>query len=149
VPPEPSQYVLDEDVTRASDQFDLSTHVTATWTFSSQHVDGATQHLPLPTLRFFPLLDEHNQTSARVLVLPIRIERPVNAPAPDIARVSVEASFDDGATWRPANVVSGPGGTWIAKFVAPSTGYVSLRATASDNKGNSIKQDVIRAYGLG
>src|SRR5262249_43936938 len=40
VPPDPALYRLDVDATRPDDTFSLSTHVTAAWTFHSQHADG-------------------------------------------------------------------------------------------------------------
>ncbi|WP_219621133.1 hypothetical protein [Bacillus sp. UMB0893] len=38
---------------------------------------------------------------------------------------------------------------WTAKINNPkSSKYVSLRATALDDQGNKISQEVIKAYGL-
>lgn len=62
-------------MTRSSDLFELSTEVTTAWTFRTQHADGAFEILPLPSVRFSPALDEHNQTRARVLVLAVHVER--------------------------------------------------------------------------
>jgi hypothetical protein len=39
-------------------------------------------------------------------------------------------------------------GSYLAIFTAPKSGFVSLRTTASDSKGNAVTQTVIRAYGL-
>ncbi|MGI5519881.1 hypothetical protein ACQEUX_02860 [Micromonospora sp. CA-259024] len=58
---------------------------------------------------------------------------------------SVEASFDDGVTWRPVPVTDGA-------VVVPQpvgSGFVSLRAKAADSEGNTVEQTVIRAYRYG
>ena len=148
VPPEPAQYRLEDDATRPADQFALSTHVTAAWTFRSQHADGDPLALPLPMLRFLPELDDHNQTAARVLVLPIRIERPLGAATPRIARVHVDASFDDGATWFPVPTLL-LGDRALGLVVHPrGATSVSLRGTAADLDGNAVEQTIIRAYAV-
>jgi hypothetical protein len=57
-------------------------------------------------------------------------------------------SYDDGQTWRPVTLAKNGTGAWTAQFDAPQSGFVSVRAKAWDDKGNSINQEVIRAYGL-
>lgn len=57
--------------------------------------------------------------------------------------LKVEVSTDDGRVWRPA-VVAGS-----TALVLPGRTPVSLRVTATDTAGNSLKQTVIRAYGRG
>ena len=54
---------------------------------------------------------------------------------PGARTVTVGTSVDDGKTWRTGTLV--PAGT------AP----VTLRVTATDKNGNSIKQTIVRAYG--
>ena len=147
VAPEPAQYRLEADLTRPSDVFELSPHVSAAWTFRSQHVDGA-QPLPLPTLRFFPPLDEHNQAALRVLPLPIVIERPAGARAPRIAHAHVEVSFDDGATWTPVPILRLDDRALGLVVHPPGATHVSLRGAADDVDGNAVEQTIIRAYAL-
>jgi hypothetical protein len=65
-----------------------------------------------------------------------------------IVGATLDVSFDDGATWQPAQL-SRAGDGWSADFQALHGGYVSLRASAWDSAGNKITQEVIRAYGLG
>ena len=67
--------------------------------------------------------------------------------AGQLTGAALEVSFDDGVTWRNVTLTR-EGGTWVAGFIAPTTGFVSLRATASDSAGNKITQEIIRAYGL-
>jgi hypothetical protein len=94
-----ADFRLEADYTRPSDQFDLSTHVTAAWSFhSAPDPDGNEIRLALPMMRFAPPLDDHNRTAATVMPLPIKIDRPVGAPTPRIKSATVDVSFDDGAT---------------------------------------------------
>jgi len=148
VAPELAEYRLEADQTRPSTLFDLSTHVTAAWTFRSQHLTGPAKELPLPTLRFSPQLDEDNQTHAHVLLLPIHIERPITADKPSIAQARVDASFDDGAHWARVPIVRF-GDRALGVIVHPrGATHVSLRGTAADVDGNSVEQTIIRAYAL-
>lgn len=71
------------------------------------------------------------------------------ATAGDIRSVEVSASFDDGRTWTTAPVV-GRSGHQTALVAHPNEdGFVSLRATAVDSKGNTVTTTVYRAYELG
>jgi hypothetical protein len=63
--------------------------------------------------------------------------------------LEVQASYDDGATWQPA-VVNPSGDHWVAAVTHPrGPGHVSLRATATDDAGNSTDQTIIHAYATG
>jgi hypothetical protein len=74
--------------------------------------------------------------------LKLVVQRQPGAPAVPLAPVRVEVSFDDGATWRVA-----PGGTdQVVVHHPAAAGFVSLRITARDIRGNSVVQTVIRAY---
>lgn len=147
VPPEPSLYRLEIDVTRFAELSPLSTTVSAAWTFRSQHVDGVAT-LPLPTVRFAPKLDEHNQSDARVLAMPIHIERAPGAPMPRIAHARVDVSFDDGASWTRAPLLL-LGDDAIALVVhRAGASHVSLRGATTDAAGNASEVTIIRAYAL-
>ncbi|WP_328891534.1 hypothetical protein [Streptomyces sp. NBC_00316] len=65
-----------------------------------------------------------------------------------IRTVSVEVSYDDGATWHRTALRSSDN-DWKAQLDAPSRArYASLHTTARDTKGNSVSQTLIRAFGL-
>ena len=155
VPSDAATYRYEQDETRGPnplggpDIFDLSTHVSAAWTFRSSHVAGDTPAiLPLPTLRFQPELDDDNRATSRMIVLPVAIERPVGAATPRIERVTVDVSFDDGATWTS---VPGAlfGDRWFGLVVHPAgAAYASLRGTARDVAGNASEATIIHAYRL-
>jgi hypothetical protein len=149
VPPGAATYRYEQDLARSADIFDLAPQVSAAWTFRSQHVGGdAPRSLPLLTMRFTPPVDQHNQTSARVIVLPIAFQRPPGAGTPLVVRASLEVSFDEGARWSrvPLAVI---GDRAFAIVVHPSAATsVSLRGRATDLQGNRVEQTIVRAYGL-
>ena len=150
VPAGRATYRLVATVTRAAPHT-LSTSVTESWTFRSQHVRGDTpRRLPLSVVRFSPKLDELNSAPAgRFFDLPLDVQRQPNAPGGHPRRVTVQVSYDDGKTWRPA-LVLGSGSHRVATVRHPSTaGYVSLRVSAADSTGETVTQTVIRAYAIG
>ncbi len=74
----------------------------------------------------------------RVLPLGVRLDFSAK-----LKSLKVEVSSDDGRVWRPAVVLAG------TALVTPGRTPVSLRVTATDTAGNTLKQTVIRAYGRG
>ena len=148
VPAARATYRFEAEATRAADVSELSPRVTAAWTFTSEHT-ASPRVLALPTLRFAPALDAENRAvRAFPLLLPVTIERPAGAKAPIVERATVEASFDDGATWSRV-----PGALVGARFIGivthpPGASFVSLRGTASDAEGNRVEETIVRAYKL-
>jgi len=60
----------------------------------------------------------------------------------------LRVSYDDGRHWIPVPL-SGAPGHWTASFSPPAGArFVSLRAYATDDRGNTVTQEVIRAYSL-
>ncbi len=133
-------YTVTAHATRGA-PFQLSTRVSATWAFRSAHVKGKTpQALPVMTVRFTPPLSATSTAAGRVITIPVTVDRQGAAGKP--RSLTVQVSFDDGATWRPLAVqdhrirVEHPAGH----------GFVSLKAAAADAAGNRVEQTVIRAY---
>jgi hypothetical protein len=62
--------------------------------------------------------------------------------------VTLQLSYDDGATWQRPTLERGPDGGWQAEVRYPRADFVSLKATAWDDAGNRVEQEIIRAYGL-
>jgi hypothetical protein len=70
---------------------------------------------------------------------------PGAAGAGKIGSVGLELSYDDGRTWHTAT----RDGHGNFRLDAPGkASYVSLRASARDSAGNSVRQTVIRAFGV-
>jgi hypothetical protein len=60
----------------------------------------------------------------------------------------LEVSYDDGRTWR-AVPLTGAGASWHGTLTVPrGAASVSLRASAHDDKGGSVTQELIRAVGV-
>ncbi|GIG88335.1 S8 family serine peptidase [Plantactinospora endophytica] len=147
VPAAAADYRIEATATRGA-PFALSTTVAGVWTFRSGHVPGdGPVPLPLAAVRFSPELDQWNAAPAgRPFSIPVSVRPQPGAPAARTRSLTVDVSYDDGATWRPAQVVA-PGGTGVARVAHPAApGFVSLRATATDSAGNTVRQTVIRAY---
>ncbi|MEJ3747195.1 S8 family serine peptidase [Actinomycetes bacterium KLBMP 9797] len=123
--------------------FALSTKVDVAWTFRSAHT-GATAALPLWAVRFAPPVDQRNAVPAgRVVRVPMTVSAQPGANVGRLAGGTVEVSFDDGASWAAVPVRDGAA---LVRHPAGS-GFVSLRATATDAGGNAVEQTIIRAYG--
>ncbi|MGW5237716.1 S8 family serine peptidase [Monashia sp. NPDC004114] len=147
VPAESGNYRI-HAVFQSDPAFTLSTLVDAEWTFESAHVaDGELVHLPMTAVRFSPDLDIDNTAPAgRLFTLPISLDRQVGAAPAKTQSLTVEASFDDGQTWQQL-VVDRRGEMAVASVQHPTgSGFVSLRASATDTAGNTVRQTIIRAY---
>jgi hypothetical protein len=72
--------------------------------------------------------------------------------APKIRDLKLWVSYDDGAQWTPVRTSPAGGGRYDATIQHPrldrTTGAVSLRVLAVDERGNTVEQTVPRAYGL-
>ncbi len=136
---------LTAQVERHSTTSWLSTKVSADWTFAADH-QGA---LPLLTIGFDPAVNLANSAAAeRSFTIPVAVNYQTGTTGPRPRLRSVEASYDDGATWQPAPLAGGSAG-WSATVKHPAAaGFVSLRATANDAAGNKVAVTVIRAYRL-
>ncbi|MEA5367488.1 S8 family serine peptidase [Amycolatopsis sp., V23-08] len=144
VPDADGAYRLTAEVHRHADWWPLSTDVSAEWTFrSSSASDG--QALPLLTARFDPAVDLRNSApGGRLFTFPAYVERQGGGAA---TKLTVESSTDDGRTWQPVTVAR-TGDHWTICVRNPAKGFVSLRATASDDGGNTVRQTVLRAYAV-
>ncbi|MFB9209141.1 S8 family serine peptidase [Nonomuraea spiralis] len=129
---------------------ELSTGVDAVWTFRSART-AKPEPLPLMAVRYTPqdLDDDNRAKPGSRTTVPIRVERAPGAARAAVSSIKLEASADDGRTWRPVRVQATRSG-WTARLDNPTTpGYVSLRATVTDKAGNGVTQTVTRAYSVG
>jgi subtilisin family serine protease len=123
---------------------DLSSRVSVVWTFARN--DDRPAALPIQVVRFGAKLGEDNSApGGRILSMPVQVQCNPGAPAASVKSLTVEASFDDGATWRKVPVV-GFGDQRVALVSNPTSGHVSLRAHAVDSAGGTVEQTIIRAY---
>ncbi|MGN9845091.1 hypothetical protein ACTMTI_43910 [Nonomuraea sp. H19] len=149
VPSADAQYRLVAEVERGPDST-LSTRTAVAWTFRSAATHpGVRTPLPLSVVGFAPSLDEHNAAPAgRPFAVPFTVRAQPGSTAGTVAALSVDVSYDDGATWEAAKVLrSGRNGTLLLRHPA-SDGSVSLRARSTDSSGNTVDQTIIRAYSI-
>ncbi|GAA2431633.1 S8 family serine peptidase [Actinomadura vinacea] len=144
VPTGAAEYELIADAERAPDA-KLSTKVTAAWKFRSGHTKE-TMRLPLRVVRFAPHgLDDLNRAAAGApTIVSLWTESNDGSATKD---VTVEASFDRGATWRKVPVKRS-GDRWVLTVTGARPGTVSLRAAATGPAGSSVTQTVIDAYAV-
>jgi hypothetical protein len=142
-PPAAGRYRLDSSVERGA-PFELSTKVSASWGFSSAHVDDVVP-VPMSAVRFSPNLDSRNTAPAgRTFLVPVTVQSSV--PAIRNRTLTVEVSYDDGASWQRVTLLPSASGKLAVLHHPRGPGYVSLRASAADAAGNTVDQTIIRAY---
>jgi hypothetical protein len=127
-------------------RFTLTTALSAEWTFKSSHVDGTDpKALDLNVVRFAPKLDVNGSAPAgRPFLVPLTMQDETGRNVTP-KRLSVEVSYDEGKTWQRVPVIN----NMVAKLSHPAGATsVSLRASATDKAGNTVKQTVVRAYAL-
>jgi hypothetical protein len=143
VPATDAGYRLVVDATRTADWWPLSTKVHAEWTFRSSAADNG-KVLPLLAVRFDPDVDLRNTAPGNcAFAIPVTVERQAGSAPSKVKSLTVEASYDDGVTWQQADVRGGK-----AHVRHPASGFVSLRAKATDAAGNTVELTIMRAYEL-
>ncbi|GII86973.1 serine protease [Sphaerisporangium siamense] len=150
LPGKAASYTLTEVSTRNVPWASLATRVETSWTFDSE---TAAWPMPISRLaaRISPTgLDTLNRAKRTVNIpVGISIDRIPMAPYLQMKHLTVEASYDDGATWQPATVRKGSEWQYSAVVKPSAKGdFVSLRVTATATGGMRVSQTVIRAYGL-
>ena len=147
VPAGEATYRLEVTAERGS-AFSSSTKIATAWTFRSGHAGDTPVPLPVAALRFTPRLDDQQSApGGRPFAVPLAVQWHPDATHGRLRQLTVEVSFDDGATWRRAPVVPRHGGGYAVLLTHPRAGgYVSLRASASDSAGNTVEQTIIKAY---
>ncbi|NUW34202.1 S8 family serine peptidase [Nonomuraea sp. SMC257] len=149
LPSQRAAYTLTTSMRRQAPHTALSSSVESVWTFTSANTPEA-KPLPLIAVRYSPAgLDSFNRARpGTVTRMPVRVERNPGAPQAKVTSLKLEMSSDDGANWHPLpSVPTGAG--WTAAVPNPRTpGFVSLRVTATDTSGTTVKQTAIRAYAV-
>jgi hypothetical protein len=148
-PAEEATYRAEMDLQIDESKLPLSNRTSTAWTFKSAEVSG-TQPLPLMTVSVSPTLDSQNAAKANNLfVLPVRVQRNPGSAAARVAEVTIESSFDDGATWREVPVFPGEDIFYGLETNSAAPGFASLRVTATDETGGKVEQTFIHAYRIG
>ncbi|MER6066576.1 hypothetical protein ABT167_36570 [Streptomyces sp. NPDC001792] len=152
VPADAARYRLKLTTSRNLPDWKYGVATATSWSFASARTDTAT---PLPLLQFdyqVPV-DAHNTLRAgRTHAIGVHVRAQDGLSAPRGVTIRVEASYDDGRTWRTAEVTDRGHNAFRARVAGPSqsaaVAWVTLRVTARDAAGNTVRQTVQRAYAL-
>lgn len=120
----------------------VSTEITTSHTFTSATVpDDDFQELPSSVVRFSPRLAlDSTAPEKERMVIPVTVAGA--AGDGNLAKLTVQQSFDGGETWRRTPVRLG-----AITVTNPAAGNtVSLRAEVTDKDGNTTTQTIIDAY---
>jgi subtilisin family serine protease len=150
-PTENTKYRVVTDAYRNPERWNTSTSTHTEWTFWSKQQEEFRTDLPLISLDYKVETDMTGNASAgRLMKLGLSAVQIPGAPGNGAMEgATLEVSFDEGKTWEKTELQK-DGEGWTADIKHPNKpgSYVSLRASAWDDAGNSITQEVIKAYGL-
>ncbi|MFE7707312.1 S8 family serine peptidase [Streptomyces sp. NPDC057486] len=149
VPAGKADYRLDLTTVRTSADWHFGTGTHTSWTFRSDTAAGPAL-LPLLQVDYAVPVDARNAVgSQRRHTLGLNVRMQDGMAAPRGVTLKVETSYDDGRTWTTATTArKGSGFTATVERPAQVHGdaYVTLRVTAKDEAGNTVRQTVDRAY---
>ncbi|HET9421856.1 MAG TPA: S8 family serine peptidase [Nocardioides sp.] len=141
------------DAERPSDVFRLSTRTHTEWTFLSDTVNSD-DFEPFTVMRLDYRLDTDLKGNIRAGTRQQIALRPgasdLGKLPGKVTRVKLDVSYNGGGTWHKVTMNKGASGWWRGGFRAARKpgGFVAVRASARTDRGYSIKQTIIRAYGL-
>ncbi|MET8279421.1 S8 family serine peptidase [Micromonospora sp. NPDC005174] len=128
-----------------------STSTTTEWTFRSKAPAAGVESSMLPLLQLDYAVDTDAAGTAkdRTALTVSAAHLPGVTGCGSIRPVHLEISYDDGAHWQRQPLDRAKDGSWTTTLRAPKDArYVSLRADAADGAGNSVRQTVLRAFGV-
>ncbi|AGL16782.1 S8 family serine peptidase [Actinoplanes sp. N902-109] len=142
-------YRLVSENTRGAWAGPYSTSTRTEWTFDSGDVAPGTVVSP-PLIQLDYAVDTDPDGKAKRtsdLTIGTSVLRSATG-AGTVRTVTLDVSYDEGVTWHPASLKARSGG-WETRMDAPATAqFVTLRTTASDTVGNTVSQQITRAFGL-
>ncbi|GHJ48627.1 serine protease [Catellatospora sp. TT07R-123] len=147
IPAAPGRFRVESSIERGAPAV-LSVREKTVWTFRSGHADDLTR-LPVTALGFAPALSDRNTAKAGSLgVIPVTVSQQYDSGAGSLRKLTVQVSYDDGKHWVKAKVLH-IFGCWVVTVAHPNkAGFVSLKASGEDSRGNTVEQTIIRAYRL-
>ncbi|WP_416475274.1 S8 family serine peptidase [Streptomyces sp. LKA04] len=148
-PADERTYRLVTDTALDAGRWPLATEGHAEWTFRSAATpDDRWTRLPLINLSFDVGTDLAGEVRGG-RKLRIGLGARYVAGAADTGRIGggrLEASYDGGKSWRQVRLQGGGGASWHGTLDVPrGAGHLSLRASARDDRGGSVTQEIVRA----
>ncbi|MGW6023002.1 S8 family serine peptidase [Streptomyces sp. NPDC055099] len=151
--PEPTTYKVVTDTTLDPERWRLATKGHSEWTFTSKETASDRKtFLPLLNLGFDVDTDLAGDVRGGRSV-PVGIFSEYVKGAPDTGTIGggkLEVSYDDGKSWTGVKLDrDGTKAAWSGKLKVPgSAEFISLRASAKDDRGGSVTQEIVRAAGV-
>ncbi|UMG94698.1 hypothetical protein MF408_05010 [Nocardioides sp. TF02-7] len=127
----------------------LSTRTRSEWTFVSRRpAEGKSRVEPMLSVDWDLDLDLRNRAGRGRHRIGLSFSRPGGATKVPVSRAVLSVSYDDGRTWqRVRDLRRARGGDYTASVQhRRSARFVSLRLSATDRRGSTLRQKVIRAY---
>jgi len=149
-PTENTEYRVVSDAWRDTERWNTSVKTHTEWTFWSKEQEEYKTELPLISLDYKVDTDMNgNAKSGHWIEIGLNAIQVAGAPGNGKMKgASLEVSYDEGKSWEKVDLDRERDG-WEAKIEnRKKADSVSLRASAWDDAGNSIKQEVIKAFGL-
>ncbi|WP_235822055.1 S8 family serine peptidase [Gottfriedia luciferensis] len=149
-PIENTEYKVVSDAWRDPARWNTSVSTHTEWTFWSKQQEEYKTELPFLSLDYKVDTDMNGIAKAgRKIKLGLTAIQVADAPGSGkIKGATLEVSYDEGKSWEKVDL-NAEGNGWSADVEnRKGASSVSLRASAWDEQGNSIKQDVIKAFGL-
>ncbi|WP_416530538.1 S8 family serine peptidase [Streptomyces coelicoflavus] len=153
MPADEHTYRLVTDTALDAKRWPLASEGHAEWTFRSAAApDDRWTYLPLINLSF----DVDTDLAGKVRggkKLRIGLGAEYVAGAPDTGTIGggkLEVSYDDGRSWHQVRLREGEGeASWHGTLSVPRDAeHVSLRASARDDRGGSVTQEIVRAVAV-
>ncbi|WP_409057538.1 S8 family serine peptidase [Streptomyces sp. SYP-A7185] len=156
--PASTAYKVVTDTTLNPERWHLATKGHSEWTFTSKETaNDRSTFLPLLNLGFDVDTDLAGEVrGGRALEVGISSEYVKGAQdTGTIGGGKLEVSYDDGKSWTGVKLGKdggkdrGGAAAWSGRLKVPgSAEFVSLRASARDDRGGSVTQEIIRAVGV-
>jgi subtilisin family serine protease len=153
IPSGTAKYEAVLEASRSLPGWGFATRSTTTWRFQAGGSTASHTPISMPQVTYDVDAGLDNRVKPRVPQTMTVNARSWLAGGDDVVDVKVWASYDDGRTWTALTLTpTDTAGTYTAPFTTPtaadSSGYVSLRATATDASGHQVDQTVERAFGI-
>ncbi|MBF8187964.1 S8 family serine peptidase [Nonomuraea sp. K274] len=140
LPDEAVPYRVTLDVNRDPQRWSTSTRTHTEWGFvSAKPPEGSPYQTVIPIMQLDYDVKVHGPIAT--IGLSGTTQEWLKSPSKAV-RATLSVSYDDGRTWKPAPLLPTGKGKWTT---AVRSGSLSLKATASDTKGNTVSQEIIRA----
>ncbi|MDI3422733.1 S8 family serine peptidase [Streptomyces luteolus] len=152
VAPHEQEFRVVTDTTSDPDRWRLATKGHAEWTFrSSETPSDRYTFLPMLNLGFDVETDLRGDVRGGGRV-PVGLFAEYVKGAEDTGRIvrgSLEVSYDDGVSWSRVDLREGSGASWKGVLRVPRDAqFISLRASAEDDRGGAVKQEIVRGVGV-